>query len=49
MLWLDIIDIIYLVIGIIVGFVICSGIHKDECDNCVYSEIIEEMDHYGRE
>ena len=45
MLWLDLIDILFLLIGICLGYIICAGIHRDlfndECESCEYREIIE--------
>ena len=52
MLWLDLIDILYLIIGFILGYILCCGINKDamedeceyECEDCVYRDYyIEEM------
>ena len=47
MLWLDLIDILYLVVGILVGYIICVLIHKDlledECEECLYREYVMEV------
>lgn len=47
MLWLDLIDIVYLLIGFALGYILCVGIHKDamqdECDECEYRKFIEEV------
>lgn len=46
MLWLDLIDILYLIIGVALGYILCCGINKDamedECTNCEYRKYIEE-------
>ena len=45
MLWFDLIDIIYLLIGVCLGYIVCLGIYKDlfndECESCEYRELIE--------
>lgn len=43
MLWLDIIDIIYLLVGVLLGYIICAGITKDECEECEYREFVERL------
>ena len=47
MLWLDLIDIIYLILGFALGYILCCGIHKDamedECEECEYRNFIEEV------
>ena len=47
MLWLDLIDIVYLLIGVVLGFIVCAGVNKDflqdECDECEYRKFIEEV------
>ena len=47
MLWFDFIDIIYLVIGVLLGYIVCCLIHhdllQDECDRCEYRRVIQEM------
>ena len=47
MLWLDLIDILYLIIGFALGFILCAGTHKDimqdECEDCEYRKYIEEV------
>ncbi len=47
MLWLDLIDFVYLLIGFILGYVLCCGINKDfiddECKECEYRKFIEEV------
>ena len=47
MLWLDLIDILYLIIGVMVGYLVCSLVNRDllddECENCEYREFIEEV------
>ena len=52
MLWLDLIDILYLVVGIIFGYILCCGIHhdimEDECDDCEYRKFIEEVLNDGK-
>lgn len=46
MLWLDFVDIIYLVIGVVIGFVISNSVNRDfmddECESCEYRYFIEE-------
>lgn len=43
MLWIDVIDIIYLVVGACIGFIIAGLMtaSDDACDNCEYREFIE--------
>ena len=45
MLWIDIIDIIYLLVGVLLGYIICIGVHHDLwtdiCESCEYREFIE--------
>ena len=47
MLWIDLIDMLYLLIGVIVGYVLCSLVNRDlmddECESCEYREFIEEV------
>ena len=47
MLWLDLIDIIYLVLGVMLGYVICCVINRDilqdQCEDCEYRKFIEEV------
>ena len=47
MLWLDLIDILFLLVGVLVGYIVCCLIHRDilqdECESCEYREFIEEM------
>ena len=47
MLWLDLIDILFVVVGILVGYILCALIHKDlwndECEDCEYRKFIEEV------
>ena len=47
MLWIDLIDILYLLIGFALGYVLCCGINKDaftdECNECEYRKFIEEV------
>lgn len=47
MLWLDLIDIVYLVVGFLLGYVLCCGINKDviedECKECEYYNFIKEF------
>ena len=47
MLWLDLIDILYLVVGVIFGYIICSLVNcdllDDECKYCAYKWFIEEV------
>lgn len=45
MLWLDLLDILYLLIGVVVGYVICASLNRDfmddECEFCEYRKFIE--------
>lgn len=47
MLWIDLIDILYLLIGVVLGYIICSLVNRDlmddECESCEYREFIEEV------
>lgn len=47
MLWLDLIDIIYLVLGVLIGYIVCYTVNrevlKDQCDDCEYRKFIEEV------
>lgn len=47
MLWLDVIDILYLILGFAFGIIMCTLIHKDdwmdECKDCEYRKFIEEV------
>lgn len=47
MLWVDLIDILYLIIGVALGYIMCWCIHKDvmedECEDCEYRKFIEEV------
>ena len=47
MLWIDLIDMLYFLIGAIVGYVLCSLVNRDllddECESCEYREFIEEV------
>ena len=53
MLWLDLIDILFLVVGILLGYVLCylnnRDLMQDECEECLYREFIEEVLDDGRE
>ena len=45
MLWIDLLDIVYLIIGVLVGYLICVMVNKDimqdECRDCEYRKFIE--------
>lgn len=47
MLWLDIVDILYLIVGFIAGFIVCCLINRDlmqdECTHCAYRDYVEEV------
>lgn len=47
MLWMDLIDILYLVVGVIFGYILSYLINRDvledECKHCVYREYIMEV------
>lgn len=53
MLWLDLIDILYLLIGFVLGYILCCGINKDamqdECDECEYRKFIEEVIEHAKQ
>ena len=53
MLWLDLIDIVYLIIGFVLGYVLCCGINKDamddECKDCEYRKFIKEVIEHGEQ
>lgn len=46
MLWLDLIDMLFLISGIALGYILCCVQHRDilqdECKDCLYREYIEE-------
>lgn len=46
MLWLDMIDMLFLISGIALGYILCCVQHRDilhdECEDCLYREYIEE-------
>ena len=47
MLWLDLIDIVFLLVGVILGYIICVCVSKDVmqdvCDNCEYHKFMEDI------
>lgn len=47
MLWLDLVDILYLVLGVMLGYIICCVVNRDimndECEFCEYRKFIEEV------
>ena len=47
MLWLDLVDILYLVLGVMLGYIICCVVNRDimddECESCEYRKFIEEV------
>ena len=53
MLCLDLIDILYLIIGFLTGYILCCGINKDamedECTDCEYRKFIEEIIEHGEQ
>lgn len=53
MLWLDLIDILFVVVGILVGYILCVLIHKDlrddECEDCLYREYVLEVIEHERD
>lgn len=46
MLWMDLIDMLFLISGIALGYILCYVHHRDifldECQDCLYREYIEE-------
>lgn len=46
MLWIDMIDMLFLISGIALGYILCYIQHRDilhdECDDCLYRKYIEE-------
>lgn len=51
MLWIDLIDIAFLLVGVILGFIICRSVidDVDDCSECEYREMIRELIEYGEE
>ena len=51
MLWLDLIDFIYLFVGVLVGYLLSYVVNKDLledlCDECEYKEFMEELIEYA--
>ena len=51
MLWLDLIDFIYLFVGVLVGYLVSYAINKDlhvdSCSECDYREFVEELIEYA--
>ena len=47
MLWLDLIDILFLVVGAALGYILCylnnRDILQDECKDCLYREYVMEV------
>lgn len=47
MLFIDLVDFIFMLLGVLVGYVMFGLIHKDiledECEDCEYREFIEEV------
>lgn len=47
MLWLDLIDILFVLVGFIVGYIFCCLINRDamddECESCLYREYVMEV------
>ena len=47
MLWLDLIDILFLVVGLALGYILCylnnRDILQDECVDCLYREYVMEV------
>ena len=52
MLWMDLIDILYLIVGVVLGFIMSYLINRDaledECDTCLYREYIMEVIEHER-
>ena len=54
MLWLDLIDILFLVAGLLLGYVVCylnnRDLMHDECEECPYREyVLEVIEHERKE
>lgn len=53
MMWLDLIDILYLVVGVIFGYILSYLINRDalddECDTCLYREYVMEVIKHERD
>lgn len=47
MLWLDLIDILFVILGFILGYIFCvlqnRDIMQDECKECLYREYVMEV------
>ena len=47
MLWLDLIDILFLVVGVALGYILCylnnRDILQDGCEDCLYREYVMEV------
>lgn len=47
MLWLDLIDILFLVAGVALGYILCylnnRDLLQDECEDCLYREYVMEV------
>ena len=53
MLWIGLIDIIFLIVGVLLGYIICITVHRDiftdECESCEYRKFIEGLVNDERE
>ena len=53
MLWMDMIDILYLVVGMAVGYMLSYLINRDvmedECKDCLYREYVLEVIEHERD
>lgn len=48
MLYLSLIDVLFLLVGILIGIIlmscICRSGYIHKCDNCIYTELLEMME-----
>lgn len=53
MLWLDLIDILFLVVGVVLGYILCylntRDLLQDECEECLYREYVMEVIEHERD
>ena len=52
MLWMDLIDILFLVVGVALGYILCylnnRDLLQDECEDCEYREYVMEVIEHER-
>lgn len=53
MLWLDLIDILFMLVGFILGYIFCClqnrDAMEDECEDCLYREYVMEVIEHERD